>query len=168
MDTTEPVTILGTTFTLPTELPFTWQIFYFSAIFVAIGSTLYSLLCPPIVRDFRDYDEFKSRGYGTNYFSEKGLEKKYGRRKLGHISPHKVKERFSIINTHDQPYEDYYHYLGILFHDLHKEENMAKIPWRFICSACYLFGLFLMGIVFIQNFLYVFCRFVGIWECDLP
>lgn len=44
------------------ELPFTWQLFYFGATFIAAGNLIYSARCPDILRSFKSYSDFNAKG----------------------------------------------------------------------------------------------------------
>jgi hypothetical protein len=46
------------------ELPFSWQVFFYSAAFVSLGNVVYSMRCPRIVRNYLDYTQFKTEGRG--------------------------------------------------------------------------------------------------------
>jgi hypothetical protein len=47
--------VLQLTFTVP----FSWRVFYFSSIAFAAATTVYSLRCPWIIRDFKHFAEFE-------------------------------------------------------------------------------------------------------------
>ena len=43
--------VLGTTLTLHVGLPFSWKVFYVSAVFLAGSSLLYQMFCPRLIKD---------------------------------------------------------------------------------------------------------------------
>jgi hypothetical protein len=61
--------LLGQEFTLALELPFSWKVFYFSAVAFSIASFIYSVWCPSIVRNFEHYMAFLQQGRDINYFA---------------------------------------------------------------------------------------------------
>ncbi len=52
---------------LNVSLPFSWTVFYFSAVFFALGSALYSIACPHIIKSYRNFAEFLEHGEGGKY-----------------------------------------------------------------------------------------------------
>lgn len=50
--------ILGTTLTLTLDLPFSWALFFFAALFFALGTALYSLRVPSFITQFPTGAEF--------------------------------------------------------------------------------------------------------------
>ncbi|MBC3760052.1 hypothetical protein H7U19_16715 [Hyunsoonleella sp. SJ7] len=61
------------------ELPFSWYLFYFGAIFIAIGTFIYQVFCPSFIKKFQNYGEFISAGESDNYLSR--IESKYAKNK---------------------------------------------------------------------------------------
>ena len=43
--------VFGTTLTIHVGLPFSWKIFYVSAVFLAASSLLYQVFCPRLIKD---------------------------------------------------------------------------------------------------------------------
>jgi len=56
-----------TSIELNASLPFSWTVFYFSAVFFALGSVLYSVFCPHIIKTYRNFAEFLEHGEGGKY-----------------------------------------------------------------------------------------------------
>lgn len=57
------------------ELPFSWYLFYFGAISIAIGTFIYQVFCPNFIKKFQNYGEFINTGESDNYLSQ--IESKY-------------------------------------------------------------------------------------------
>lgn len=51
--------------TITLGLPFSWKMFYFSAIGFAFASFLYSMRCPAIIRDYDRFSDFEQEGKGS-------------------------------------------------------------------------------------------------------
>jgi hypothetical protein len=49
------------------DLPFSWIILFWASAAFAAGSAIYSLRCPPMVRAYADYDEYKRKNGGIAY-----------------------------------------------------------------------------------------------------
>lgn len=73
------------------ELPFSWYLFYFGAISIAIGTFIYQIFCPNFIKKFKNYGQFVDAGESDNYLSQ--IESQYA-------SGKKIKG-FSLFN---QPY----------------------------------------------------------------
>ncbi|NOZ47139.1 MAG: hypothetical protein GXO79_10215 [Chlorobi bacterium] len=48
------------------ELPFSWTLFYFSAVAFSIGTFLYTIFCPNFIKDFKNYTDYKEQGNITS------------------------------------------------------------------------------------------------------
>jgi hypothetical protein len=47
------------------SLPFSWMAFYYGAVFFAVGSGIYALFCPPLIRRYNDFAQFQKEGRGS-------------------------------------------------------------------------------------------------------
>ncbi len=56
------INLLGAQFSLNFTLPFTWKIFFFAAIFFALGQLLFNIYCPSIIKNFQSFADFKNNG----------------------------------------------------------------------------------------------------------
>ena len=56
----------GIIFDIDSDLPFSWYLFFYGALFFALASTVYYLFCPEIIRKFKNFGEFNSSGHTTN------------------------------------------------------------------------------------------------------
>ena len=52
------LTLFGTKFTIVLQLPFSWTMFYFGSVFIAVATLLFSLKCPAIISRYRTSREF--------------------------------------------------------------------------------------------------------------
>ena len=53
------------TITITIGLPFSWKMFYFSAVGFSLASLLYSTGCPYIIRDYERFSDFRDEGKGS-------------------------------------------------------------------------------------------------------
>jgi hypothetical protein len=44
------------------SLPFSWYLFFFGALLIAFGTFLYYLFCPPFIKKYSDFGEFRNKG----------------------------------------------------------------------------------------------------------
>ncbi len=56
------------------ELPFSWYLFYFGALSIALGSILYQIYCPNIIKDFKNYGEFLDAKASDNLIIESAIK----------------------------------------------------------------------------------------------
>lgn len=45
-------------------LPFSWKAFYFSAVAISIGTAIYSIWCPAVIKKWSNYADFEREGSG--------------------------------------------------------------------------------------------------------
>lgn len=56
------LTIFEYQFQISFSLPFTWELFYFSAVSLVIGNVIYYFRCPGIINDHSNFYDFKESG----------------------------------------------------------------------------------------------------------
>ena len=54
---------------LDLELPFSWQLFFWGALFTSIANLIYAIKCPDIIKNFDDFSEFEqgASDFGAKY-----------------------------------------------------------------------------------------------------
>ncbi|MBB1434574.1 hypothetical protein H5201_09660 [Pseudoalteromonas sp. SG43-6] len=57
-----PIKIGDVTFNINLSLPFSWQMFFFAALFFSLAQFIFNLICPEIVKDFENQREFEKDG----------------------------------------------------------------------------------------------------------
>ncbi|WP_440120394.1 hypothetical protein [Tenacibaculum sp. Ill] len=62
--------VFGSHLELNIKLPFSWYLFYFGAIFIAVGSIIYQLFCPELIKNYKNYGEFLNAGESDSYLEE--------------------------------------------------------------------------------------------------
>jgi len=62
--------MLGNGFSLNLRLPFSWILFYLAACSFSVAGGIYSILCPPIVREYRNFADFAAEGRNAGYLHE--------------------------------------------------------------------------------------------------
>ena len=72
----DKINILGFKESIPItmKLPFNWIVLYFASLSITLGSIIYNLYCPIIIKRYPDYYEFSRSGM-TNSFLYKELKK---------------------------------------------------------------------------------------------
>jgi len=57
-----PIEIGNITFNINLSLPFSWQMFFFAALSFSLAQLIFNLVCPEIVKDFKNQREFQNDG----------------------------------------------------------------------------------------------------------
>src|SRR4051794_30489257 len=50
--------IFGHQFNIRLDLPFSWECFFFAALFFTMGTALYTICCPTLIKQFDDFGQF--------------------------------------------------------------------------------------------------------------
>lgn len=155
-------------------LPFSWKAFYFSAVFFGIATALYSIRCPALIKDFKNWTDYEARGLsgqqlrmyishwlknGGDFYSEdnyktdsvselEAFAEQYCEESLHStdMAPWQVAEKIQIdpIRSADA------------FWEIRRLMDLDKPLSRGFTFACYLFGFALLALVLLSNFFYVF------------
>ena len=62
LDEVEQLSFFGNVIPVNLQLPFSWEAFYFSSVFLAIGGALFDWWCPAIIKKYANYHEFVTSG----------------------------------------------------------------------------------------------------------
>jgi hypothetical protein len=60
----------GRSIQLELSLPFSWELFFYGALFTSLANALYALACPWLVKRFPTYGAFSGEGRGPNQLRE--------------------------------------------------------------------------------------------------
>lgn len=172
------------------ELPFNWFYLYFGAISISLGSLIFILFCPKIIKEFKDYGAYMITGkpddYLLNYlktFPE--IEKTWHKYKPEIIkgiklekSPYtrieEIEENINHTINMEYPdgskktffkkekvfkgytknlkyYEDRRKLFNLIYESATRRFKLAIIFSQFF----YYFGFLLIGVIFIQNLIYI-------------
>lgn len=147
------VTIFSYTFEAQLTLPFSWLVFYFSAIAFAAANLIFQIRCPDIVKEHSDYSEFKQSNMGIEhldrYLNQVGLNWE-GLRLL----IERQDEYFSEVAEASNPKQAD----GLLrkrFWAIYWVGNQHRIIEKFSALILYIIGFVLFSIVLLQNIVFV-------------
>lgn len=167
----------------PIELPFSWQLFFFSATFIAFANFAYVVCCPKFIKEYLTYQDFIDKGSSGSHLVEKYLEM------VAHIY-HREKDYQIILNVRhfyssycketefiNQEFESDEPQIFTITSNLVIENNQMRGAWahvrqvaqnmhktaRTICACLYAIGLILIAIVLIENIWSVF-KATGIFK----
>lgn len=135
-------------------LPFSWQVFYFSALFFAFATIMYQARCPRIIKEYPTYASFEAEGkpewHLRDYAQDIGLDY------------YKYKEEFEIeMENHEGGVSEGKEFTQSLFWHIHWKADRARKTEFSICLSAYVIGFVLIGWVFIQNFTWVLGNILG-------
>ena len=137
------------------SLPFTWYIFFFSALSFTIGNLVYNFTCPLIIKENRDYGDFIIQG--RNFFSlyHYAIPSKELSNKLND----KLKEVQSLgieyFASTSKQLEELKREEDIIFWEIFNQLNKSKVFFRMIISSFYVIGFLLISWVLIEKIKYV-------------
>ncbi|HCH0720604.1 TPA: MFS transporter permease [Vibrio parahaemolyticus] len=151
---TATIKIGGIPHTIDLVLPFSWQMFYLSALSFVIGNIVFIAFAPKISKEFLDYGDFKAKGKLA--------------KDIGMYASREHANRTEQINNIMKSCRDY----GLLkfepsqnpndayhasenekqkFWDLFNERVTSRLWGRIICTLCYFSGMVFFVIVALQN-----------------
>jgi hypothetical protein len=141
---------------LDMRLPFSWELFFFSALCFVVGNILYLMFCPAIIKDHTNYGNFKEVGGTDAHLSDyrdqilkfradliSQLKKSAGIEQ-GKLSEHEKNEETKN-----------------LFWGIYNYFNETRVLAKFLVAVFYLVGLILFLIVAITNVTWIIRQIVG-------
>jgi len=141
---------------ISTSLPFSWVMFYFCALSLALGKLIYIIRCPKIIKDHPTYQSFLDEGKKLkqlhNYsddisFNWEGLLENVSRKLSKLQSEKQVGMDTNAAYYSNLSIEDPLHY----FWPIHESAETKYLIHRIGCFTLFLIGFALFGIVVIQN-----------------
>jgi len=164
------ITVLGYSLRLDLDLPFSWIIFYFCSLFFAIANVIFILRCPHIVKRYSSFCEFRERDNSVGALKEllRSVIVREGTR--AHPSVEEFVHEFATPegqtkqnrDEQKQGWEYRLRYAHIETKDLadafawvFRFSNVTRGPARMLCALSYAVGVCLLGVVFLQNILFV-------------
>lgn len=151
------------------RLPFSWTLLFFSGLFLVLGDIAFRFWCPPLVRDFEDFRAYRRTGRGEEHL----------RRILGDPEAHRVKDITDNVldmsgptgalfnkrrkqgrqpmgddppETVPPPNEEQ---LKEIFWGVRGRFDRSRFRRRTICAGLYLSALLALGIILVQNLIFV-------------
>lgn len=143
------VTIWGCQFELQIGLPFTWKLFYFSALCFTFASLIAHFRCYKLIKDHVNYSDFVQSGKGYDQLFE--YIKEYHDSNKNDILKSQQETIRATVASQLSPEE----YLKKTYWSILKSMDSHRACSRFFCSVFYLAGFGLMAYVFGENFYYV-------------
>jgi hypothetical protein len=164
-------TLLGKEHTIFFRLPFSWYVFYFAAVAFAIGTGLFSLFCPRMIKRYSSFAEFYRESSGAQelleyYFSLNKEQRGDVLPQLAWEVSHSLEIRNPTrpadptefaISVQTQIREVKREEMTDLFSILRRAHDSRAPRIRIAVVVSYSIGFVLITIVALQNFAWV-CR----------
>lgn len=147
---------------ISTTLPFSWSLFYFSALSLALGNMIYLFKCPKIIKEHPNYQSFIAEGKKLKQLGAYCEDMSFNWEKLATKIEQK-KVRIGLSRTNNLPktglvkfeadidVEDPVHY----FWPIHEFGDKKSLGCRRICALLFFVGFTLFAVVAFQNLLAV-------------
>ena len=146
---TAKLTIFSHTFIAQLSLPFSWVLFYFSAMSFAAANIIFQIWCPNIIKEQSDYSEFRGANKGVehldHYLFEVGMNWEGLRKRIENQD-----EYFSEVAEVSNPRADDGE-LRKRFWAVYSQANSWRPIPKYLALALYLTGGALISYVFWQN-----------------
>ena len=148
------ITIFGYTFSIPLSLPFSWKVFYFSAICFAFGNLLHKLRCPKLILDHPTYSTFREEGkpdwHLRDYAGELGIDFDRFKENL-EDNMAEYGERVKKGETYSQS----------LFWHIYWDVDSKRMVSFAVTLCFYVVGFCLIGYVVFENLVWVTKYLIG-------
>jgi len=131
------LTIFGHQFNVALELPFSWQIFFTSSLFFMFGYFVYLSKAPSIIKDHRNWSEFKNHGQLSRHLYTYADEFNSWKGPLA-----RVKDEEDSNSEVD---------MKKLYWGIVDESNYKHLKSRWACGLLFLFAFLLISILIVQN-----------------
>jgi len=138
------VNMFSSTFELSLELPFSWKVFYFSALSFAAANLIFILRCYSLVKDHKSFADFRDQGKGERQLEQYAREAGLAFEEFA---------KFAEVVAEDARLEG--RHLQEPFWRIYEGLNEARPAWRAACGVLYLVGFILISIVLLQSVLTV-------------
>ncbi|GEK46237.1 hypothetical protein HPA02_05200 [Bisbaumannia pacifica] len=147
-------TIFGQDIRLNLSLPFSWVVFYFSALAFAVANVLFKVRCPSIIQENDSFSDFAASRKGIThldkYLFEAGMNWEGLRQALERADEH------FHGNMQIEVYEGKSEPLQREFWMVMRYADQCSSRTRYLAALSYLFAFALIGVVIVQNLALVF------------
>jgi len=152
------VTLFGASITVSLSLPFTWQIFYLSAVLFSLANLIYTVRCPIFLKETPRLTELVAYGRGIPFLDAYLTDWK---RIVRGEDPKWASARTAVDQAQAAGAKSSDRYLAGCFSSTREFVNAALPLSRSACFAMYVCGFLLLGWVFIENFAYVYRAWIA-------
>ena len=152
VEETANLTIFNHTFNIQLGLPFSWKIFFLSAMSFAAANLIFVLRCYKLVKDHDSFSDFLEQGKSAKHIHQYAEEVDYPQQS-------DLSYYWEDGGEYEGPVEQKYskeqrlkgEHLKSPFWEIYERTDLSRKGWRAACSLLYLFGFVLISIVLYQN-----------------
>ena len=138
---------------LNTNLPFSWTLFFFSALSFSMASVIYFIWCPKLIVENNSYADFQNANRNNWHLAEYAFSIGLNREKLSDLVFENDAASVNTLGLYDVESVDLEHQK--VFHVIREYANFYNQKARRGATSFYFFGLLLMAIVLFQNIMSV-------------
>jgi len=137
------LTIFEHNFSIQLGLPFSWKVFYFSAISFAAANLVFLSRSYNLIKDHSSFSDFRDQGKSQRQLDQYANEAEFSLADIGYDEDYEKNfpQEFRLEGKHLQD----------PFWRLYEKLDNARPYWRFICGILYLLGFILISIILYQN-----------------
>lgn len=137
-------------FDFVTKLPFSWTLFFYSAVLFVIGNCIFIYQCPLIIRDNHGYSDFRQQGKNIDHLISFAHElKKDPRDLVNWLGENEDMYRGRYLKIEDKSDSDYK--IRDVYWHLYAFADLVTPTARMIIQVLYITAIILMAYVFCQN-----------------
>ncbi len=154
--------IAGKVYEIDLVLPFSWKLFFLSALCFVAGNILFVAFCPKLIKDYNHLGEFLATGKTEGnlfYYMDEELKRKQHNHNENLVKHIKMKREYRIEGPEMDVRllrEDAASQMFWMTYEYYlKKNNLAKV----LAGTFYLTGFFFFSIVLVTNSYWVFEQF---------
>ncbi|EMN7431516.1 MFS transporter permease [Vibrio parahaemolyticus] len=160
---TVTITVAGQPLTFDLVLPFSWQLFYLSALSFVLGNVVFLCFAPSIAKEFRNYGDFRSQGKLRHDISnyQAKADKRVEQLVNAALFSHKrtFTEEESPNKSHNETQQEKREFWAVF-----NERIAINKSARAVCSFFYLIGFVLFLGVMTQNIIWTLNEMAQLWQ----
>jgi len=170
------LTIFNGSFKISTVLPFSWQLLFFSACFFTLAGIVYSIYCPNIIKLYENFSQFEADGKSRLQINSALREIVWDTPKgkmINVYGPAAIKYFEQYTKFTDEEIRNHNDTGSQLFEDLSKNAGKNSNAFYFVYNISdiynykqirnslflYMAGFACIGVIAIQNIIYVINTF---------
>ena len=181
-------TVFGQELDFAIKLPFKWYLLFLVGLFFGLATLIYEWKCPPFIKTFRSYSQYKDSGYPHSYLIEQaklyGLQEDEKVKNYDHTEPveayRDILQKIGEVNkeglvqyghsfkpNYSAPDFDFQKQTTIYEKDkqdafdvIFNKTQLHYSFWRSLCTIWYAAGTLLLTYLILKNVYYVFCHFI--------
>lgn len=142
------VTIFNHPFELNLGLPFSWKMFYFSALFFTIATVIYQTKCPRLIREYPNFSAFEQESRPEWHLRSYANDIKINFEEYKEWLQDSMNEQDGVVKSGKD-------FTSSLFWHLQWEADRKRTAFMWACIAAYTVGFIFLFVVFCQNLWWV-------------